>query len=310
METAYFGSSEYSSQILEALCREGVEIPLVITKKPKEKGRGREKRPTPVGKTARKLSLNYMERDNPNRAEVYHGIKESGVDNFLLASYGAILGSKLLSTVKYPLNIHPSLLPRYRGCAPVRRALFEGEEKTGVSIFLMNERLDAGDIVIKEETEILPEETATELKERLSKISVPLAVKILKKIEKEEELKATPQNDDKATYAPRIEKEEMEINWTESAGKVTGKIRGLGLEPGAYSYFRCRRVKILRAVESSGLNDDFSPGETVRCDDELIIKTGKGSVKVLEVKVEGKKKSNARPFINGYHVKKGEIWGK
>lgn len=306
MRIVFFGSSFFSSSILNSLYKKGVEFPLVVTKKPKEKGRGKKKQPTPVGIISRDFSLPLIETDNPNTLETEEAIKKTGVDVLLLASYGAILKDIILSAVKYPLNIHPSLLPKYRGVAPIRRAIMNNEKKTGITIFIMNEEIDAGEIVIKKELDIKKEEVATELEQRLADISVDSVLTILNKIEEGESLELIPQSEKEVIYAQKIKKEELTIDWQENALNVVGKINGLSYKPGAHTYFRDKRLKILRAKAIPESSKNLNPGEVLKVNDKIIVACGEGSIEVTEVQISGKNIMDARSFINGYHIKVGE----
>ncbi len=309
MRVVFFGSSLFSSSILNSLYKEGVQFPLVVTKKPKEKGRGKKELPTPVGKIARESTLPLIEIDNPNTVEMGVAIKKTGVDVLLLAAYGAILKENILSAVTYPLNIHPSLLPKYRGVAPIRRAIMHGESKTGVTIFIMNKEIDTGEIVIKKELDIGQDEVATELEQRLANFSVELALDVLKEIEKGKPLALTQQNEGVALYAPKIRKEELQINWVENAGKVAGKIKGLSYKPGAYTYFRGERLKILRALAIPEKPTGSNPGEIFKVGDKIAVACEEGSVEVSQIQLSGKKMMDARSFVNGYHINVGEKLG-
>ncbi len=309
MRVVFFGSSCFSSRILTSIYKEGVEFPLVITKKPKGKGRGRKNQPTPVGIISNRFALPLIEIDNPNTVEVENAIKKTGVDVLLLASYGAILKNIILKTVKYPLNIHPSLLPKYRGVAPIKRAIMNNETKTGITVFIMNEKIDAGEIVHKEEIDIEQNEVASELEQRLADISVEIILPILKKIESGELLHLTKQDADKAIYASKILKEEHKINWKEDAFKLSGKINGLSYSPGAFTFFRGKRLKILRARPMPENIKAKTHGEIIDIGNEIIVSCVNGAIGVSEIQVQGKKVMDARSFINGYHIKVGEKLG-
>ncbi|MEO0293346.1 MAG: methionyl-tRNA formyltransferase [candidate division WOR-3 bacterium] len=309
MKVIFFGSSSFSTIILEALISEGIEVPLVVTKAPKEKGRGRKKTPTPVGVFARDLSLNLIETDNPNSSWVENMIKDTKVDTFVLASYGAILKENIIKIARYPLNIHPSLLPKYRGAAPVARALMNGEKKTGFTIFLMNPEVDKGEIVMAKEVPIEPLEVRSELETRLFKEAREPILYILKEIERGVKLKTYLQNESEASYAPKIKKEECKIDWREKAVLVEGKVRGLSYTPGAFCIFRGKSLKLLRAKSLEGYKNDFSPGEIIEAKRGIIVKCGEGAIEVLELQLQGRNKMDAISFINGYHIKSGERLG-
>lgn len=309
MRVVFFGSSSFSSRILNSIYKEGIEFPLVVTKKPKEKGRGRRKQPTPVGVISRKFSLPLIEIDNPNTVEVEDAIRKTGVDVLLLASYGTILKNIILETVKYPLNIHPSLLPEYRGVAPIKRAIMNNETKTGITVFVMDEKIDAGGIILKKEIDIKQNEVASELEGRLADISAEIIMPVLKKIENGESLNLANQEEAKAIYAPKILKEELEIDWKDCALKVAGKINGLSYNPGAFTFFRGKRLKILRARPLGKSSKNQIHGEVIDIGDEIIVSCGDKAIGVSEIQVPGKKIMDACSFINGYHIKVGEKFG-
>jgi methionyl-tRNA formyltransferase len=309
MKVVFFGSSYLSTIILSALVNSDIEVPLVVTKAPKKKGRGKKESSTPVGKMAMDLSLNFIEKDNPNSADVENKIKETGVNTFILASYGAILKENILKIAEYPLNIHPSLLPRYRGAAPVTRALMNCEKKTGVTIFLMGTEVDTGDILRMKEVPIKPLEVRTELEERLFDEAVEPALSVLSDIEKGIKIQSFSQDSSKASYAPKIKKEECRINWKETSSVVEGKIRGLSYKPGAFCIFKEQKLKLLRAVQLRDFKNMGSPGEIIEAKNNLVVKCGEGVIEIIEVQLQDRKKIDAKSFINGHHMKTGEILG-
>jgi methionyl-tRNA formyltransferase len=307
MKVVFFGSSQPSNIILNALVNAGIEIPLVITKAPKRRGRGKKESSTPVGKMARALSLNFIEEDNPNSQEAEKKIKKTGVNTFILASYGAILKENIIDIAEYPLNIHPSLLPKYRGASPVARALMNCEKKTGITIFLMSNDVDTGNIVRRKEIPIKPFEVRTELEERLFNEAVEPAISILRDIENGIEIHSLSQDDSKASYAPKIKKEECIINWKETSSAIEGKIRGLSYKPGAFCIFKGLKLKVLRALHLRDSKNIGSPGEIIEAKNNLVVKCGEGVIEIMEVQLQDRKKMNSKSFINGHHIKTGEI---
>jgi len=306
MKIVFFGSSGLSTIILNSLVSAGIEIPLVITKEPKRKGRGKSESPTPIGETARKLALNLIETDDPNSNFVAEKIKETGTDTFILASYGAILKENILGIAKFPLNIHPSILPKYRGPSPVARALMNGEKKTGITIFWVGKGVDTGDIVRVKEIPILPSEVKTELEERLFIEAVEPILSVLTDIEERKMLQKLTQDDSKSSYAPKIKKEECEINWGKTAPEIEGKIRGLSYHPGAFCIFREKKLKIFRATKLTDVNVTNPPGKILKADEYITVKCGEGALEIKEVQLQSRSIMNAKSFINGYHIKPGE----
>ena len=309
MKVIFFGSSNLSAIILDALISGGVEVPLVITKAPKKKGRGKSESATPLGEAAKDLSLNLIEEDDPNSVFVEEEIRKTNVDTFVLASYGAILKDNILSIAKYPLNIHPSILPKYRGASPVARALMNGEKKTGITIFVMGVGVDTGDIIRIKEVPILPLEVCTELEERLFKEATQPILSVLMDIEEGKEIQKLSQDNSKASYASKIIKEECRVDWSKTSSEISGKVRGLSYHPGAFCTFRNKKLKILRAVGLADIQDMGCPGEVMDTRENIIVKCGEGAVGIREVQLQSRNKIDAKSFINGYHIKAGEILG-
>ncbi len=307
MKIVFFGSSHLSTIILNSLVSAGIEIPLVITKAPKKKGRGKKESSTPVGKTAMDLSLDLIEEDNPNSILVEEKIRETNVNTFILASYGAILKENILKISKYPLNIHPSILPKYRGATPVARALMNEEKKTGITIFLMGTGVDTGNIVRIKEVPILPFEVRTELEERLFKEALEPVLSVLKDIDKGKEIQSLSQDNSKSSYAPKIEKEECRINWKKKSSEIEGKIRGLSYKPGAFCIFRSKKLKILRSIQFADAQNIGRPGEVIDIQKNITVKCGEGAVEIREIQLQGRNIMDGKSFINGYHIKTGEI---
>lgn len=307
MKIAFFGSSEYSRIILKALYDAKKEIELVVTKPPKKKGRGRKLLPTPVEEFGESVGLDVFgyEGEDSIRSLTMR-MKRRKINTIVLAGFGEILPAKVLDAVDYPLNIHPSLLPLYRGAAPIQRAIMNGEEKTGVTVFWMNEKMDAGDIILQRETEIYPFEVYTELERRLALLGAEVVLEVLQLIEAGEELPRTPQDEEKVTFAPKIKKEERPIDWNNPPVRIVNKIRALAYEPGAYATFRNERLKIYRAVALKGAST--TPGKIVSLRGGYILVSANGGlVGIKEVHPEGRRKMDAQSFINGYRVKVGEI---
>ena len=307
MKTLFFGSSLFSKGVLEILWKNNIEITGVVTRKRKPKGRGKIKMPTPVSIFCREQKIDVYEVENLNSREFEDWIMEKKPEIFVLASFGKIIPKKILDMVKLPLNIHPSLLPEYRGASPIRSALMNNEQTTGITIFRMIEKMDAGDIIHQCPVKILPDEVATELEQRLAKIGGEEFVKIYNKLGKGEKIRFIPQDESVATYTHKIEKKDLQIQWDEECTKITGKIRALAMDPGAYTFFRDKRLKILRA--SFVLNNNGAPGEIINFSKEgIAVGCKNGAIMIKLLKIEGKKAITALDFINGYRIKKGEFF--
>jgi len=230
------------------------------------------------------------------------------VDIFVVVDYGQILGKEILQIPKkYCINLHPSLLPKYRGAAPVQRAVLAGENKTGNTIIVMNERMDAGDIIAQSETKIDKKEDAAELSRRLSDEGADLIIKTLEKIASgKENLRA--QNEKVATYAPKLRKEEGKINWSNSAEVISRKIKGLKPWPVAFTYLDGKMLKILEAEVVEAEDKSLAPG-TVCSDKSFLVRGGDKNIQITLLQIEGKKIMPAEEFLKGRNLKIGKMLG-
>jgi len=286
---AFFGTTEYSLKILEKLI--GVhDVCAIFTKEP-----------SPVFNFAREKNLKFF-TGNPNSPTAYTFLKVLRPHLGIVAAYGYIISKEVLRTTGIGfIGVHPSLLPKYRGPAPIQWALLNGEKKTGITTFWMTEKVDAGNILMQREVEIKDGETYGELVIRLGELSGDLLLETLDNLR---ELDAgIPQDEKEATYAPKIEKAMCRINWQEDAEKITNKIRAFSPKPGAFCFFRGKRIIILKAKVE---NKDLKPGEILKDKKHLIVGAGKGSIEILELKPEGKKIMTGLDFLNGYRIKEGE----
>lgn len=297
MDVVFVGTSEFGIPALKALV-EKHNVKLVISQPDRPKGRGRKLLPTPIKEEALKLGLEVLQ---PERIKEIHPLlSQMDFDVMVVVSYGQIIPKEILEIPKVgPLNIHPSLLPKYRGAAPIQRAIMNGEKKTGTTIMWMNERLDAGDIFLQKEVEIDPDEIYGELHDRLSLISAKLLLEALEKIERGEIVRI-PQKDEEATYAKPISKEETVIDWSRPATEVHNKVRALSPKPGTWCTISGARYKIYRTALSSGQG---TPGEVLEKDIKkgiLKIACGEGAVNIMEIQPEGKRVMNTSDFLRGY----------
>lgn len=301
MRLLFFATGEFALPSLDRLKREGFDIKTVISAPGKPKGRGLKPVPSPISIKAKELGLPLIETPQPNSEASIQKFKECEPDYGIVIDYRFILKTPLLSIFKYGcIGVHPSLLPLYRGAAPIQRSIMEGATKTGVSIFLMDEGIDSGPILLQKETEIKPEESFGELKARLSFIGAELLCDTLKRIRS---LKPIPQDDTKATYAYKIQKEERLIDWGKPAKDIVNLIRALSPIPSAYTRFRGKRVEIYQARERE---IEVSPGLIISKSRSLVIGALKGGVEVIRLKVEGKSVISGGDFINGYSPRQEE----
>ncbi|MEO0087052.1 MAG: methionyl-tRNA formyltransferase [candidate division WOR-3 bacterium] len=310
MRIIFFGSDDLGIPGLEALLENNYEVIGIITSPDKPKGRGLKVLPNPIKEKAEKLFLKIFQPVDPNDREFITLLKELKPDLGVLISYGKILKKELIEIFeKGIINIHFSLLPKYRGAAPIQRALMNGEKETGLSAFLLNEKLDAGPIICQEKIEIKEEDNYGSLKEKLKELSKNFLIKAIKKYLNNEPV--IYQDDKLATYAPKIKKEERKINWEKGKEDIFNQIRALSPIPGAYTFFRNEQLIILKSeISLKEVNDlPLLPcGGILILNKGLYVKCGNSFLRIKELKPSGKKIISDLDFINGYRIKTGDAF--
>lgn len=305
MRLAFFGTSEFAVPALRALAGSAHAVELVVAAPPQPSGRGRKLVPSPVEKEARALGLSVATPKDPNDPAFVAEVKPRSLEAAVLAAYGYILKAPLLAAPANGfLNIHPSLLPKYRGAAPIQRAILAGEQETGVTVIVLSEQVDAGDIIEQESVPVGPDETAGELSRRLADAGARLMLDALTRFGKGTPAR-TPQDPQHATRAPKIAKSERNIDWRDSAEGIHNRIRALSPEPGAVTGFRQRRIVLLRSRIHS-TPDGGEPGQLLVRHPGLVVATGSGAVEIVELKPEGKRAQTGQDFRNGLRPVAGE----
>jgi methionyl-tRNA formyltransferase len=297
---AFLGTPNFAVPILKSIHQSNYKISCVFSQPPRKSNRGHKLNKSPIHLLAEELGIEIKTPENIEK-EIYY-IKSLNLDLAIVVAYGQILSKDILSLSKNGfINIHASLLPKWRGAAPIQRSLINMDKITGLSIMKINPKLDEGPVCNKYPLDILENENAEGLAERLSNLA---AEKILTNIENILQQKANFEEQDSsmATYAKKIEKIESKINWNNGADEILAKINGLYPQPGAWFGFENNRHKILRATLSK---TTMRPGEII--DDELTISCGDKSIKVTEIQREGKKPQKTRDFLLGSKLKKGII---
>ena len=297
----FMGTSFFAVPILKSLYQNGYPVSLVYTQPPQKSNRGYKIQKSPVQFLSETLNLEFRTPHTlKNNQEEKNFLKKLNIDLGIVVAYGQIIPKEILELSKYGfINIHASLLPKWRGAAPIQRSIMAGELETGISIMKINENLDSGPICNKYPIKILDNENNEELTNRLSKLA---AEKLLDNIDNifENKVKFKEQQHDKATYAKKIKKSEGKIFWTDSAERIIGKINGLYPTPGAWFLYNGARYKILKAELS---NAKGNPGKILS--ENFEIGCGKNSIKVLEIQREGKKIQKINEFMLGTQIKKG-----
>ena len=297
----FMGTPLFAVPILKSLYQNGYPISVVFTQPEKKSKRGMSINRTPIQSLSETLNLEFRTPSTlKNNKEEYDYFKNLNADLAIVVAYGNLIPKEILSlTKKGFINIHASLLPQWRGAAPISRSIMNLDEQTGISIMKITEKLDTGPVCNSYKLDILENENVESLSERLSLLA---AEKILENIDNIFEGKAIFKEQDhfKATYAKKIDKSEGKISWDDSAKKIIGKINGLYPFPGAYFLYKGERYKILKAELSNTKGD-----QGVILNDNFEIGCAKDSIKVLEIQREGKKAQKIKEFLLGTQIKKG-----
>jgi methionyl-tRNA formyltransferase len=297
----FMGTSYFAVPILKSLYQNGYPISVVYTQPPKKSNRGQKLNKSQINLFSENISLDVRTPQtlkNNNEEELY--LRELKPDLIVVVSYGQIIPKNLLNIPKYGfLNIHASLLPKWRGAAPIQRSIMNLDKETGISIMKINENLDEGPVCNQYSIKISEKMNSEELSEKLSQLASEKILDILDNIY-DGNIKFIDQEHSKATYAKKIQKVEGKINWDENADKIIGKINGLYPFPGAFFLFNGERYKILKAEKS---HTKGKAGDIINEDFEICC--GEGSVKVLTIQREGKRVQQINEFLLGTQIKKG-----
>ena len=304
LKIVFFGTAAIGIPLLRR-CDSLWEVAGVITAPDKPRGRGKRVKPSPVKEAGLELGLEVYEPSDVNSPESIQWCKERNPDAFVLFAYGQILSGELLGVPRWALNVHPSLLPGYRGAAPLQRAIMAGDTRTGITVIQMEPKVDAGGILLQEPIPIEPEDSYGDLAAHVSRAAPFLVEKALMGLV-EGSLVPKPQPAEGITRASRIKKEERIIDWEEPVSKVHNLIRALSPQPLAFTRFRSKRLEIVRSrigdLEGSG-----KPGTLVSESARLMVQCGVGFLEVITLKPEGKKEMDAVAFVNGYRPASGDI---
>ena len=301
MRIVFMGTPEFSVYPLASLVGNGYEVVAVYTQPDKASGRGLAVEESPVKKAALKLNLPVLQPDNMKSAETRTQLAELRPDAIVVAAFGQILPQPVLEIPPFGcINIHPSLLPRFRGVAPVPAAILNGDEFTGVSIMLMDKGVDTGPVLTRAQIPVLPKDTTGSLMEKLARISAQLLLDILPRWFRKE-IKPQLQNDANATYTKMLAKEAGEIDWRLSAMEIWRRVRAYQPWPGCYTQWQGKQLKLLEAVPLTGENPAV-PGCVVAVKDGSAafgVASGDGILGVIKVQLEGKKVMTAGEFLRG-----------
>ena len=308
MKIIFMGTPDFAVGTLRSLAEAGHEITLVVSQPDKPKGRGHAMVPTPVKVVAEDLGIPVFQPVKIREAKDV--LEKTEADVCVVAAFGQIIPASILHMKKYGcINVHASLLPKYRGAAPIQWAVINGDAVTGVTTMRMDEGLDTGDMILKEEVKIRTDETGGSLFDRLSEVGAKLCVRTMEAIDAGTAT-YTPQDNSQATHTAKIYKGMGSIDWKQGAKEIECLIRGLDPWPSAYTRLGDKMLKIWKAQvvsEESGAE----PGCIVKVEkDHILVQTGKGMLAISELQLEGKKRMPVEAFLNGYEIEEGTYFKK
>ena len=300
----FFGTPEFAAVILKSLIENKFDIAAVVSQSDKKAGRRRETMISPVKKLAIGNKIKIFQPASLRDRKIIRKIREIGADLFIVAAYGKILPKEILEIPKFgAVNIHASLLPKYRGASPVQCAILAGEKETGITLILMNEKMDEGDILMQKKIEIGEDETSNTLLDKLSGLGAKMTVKFISgwiggKI------KPTPQSREKATYCKPIQREDGRIDWNSAAEEIYRRWRAYQPWPGIFSALnlgnRQKRIKLSEVGIFPDIETGKKTGKIIKYNGNIAVQAGKGLVILKKIQLEGKKEVNVEDFVKGY----------
>ncbi|MDQ7094768.1 methionyl-tRNA formyltransferase [Desulfosporosinus sp. PR] len=317
MRIVFMGTPDFAVPSLRALVNHGYEVVGVFTQPDRPAGRGKKLKPSPVKSAAEELNLPIFQPVKLKTAEEIQRLRELSPDCIIVVAYGQLLSKEILDLPPQGcINVHASLLPAYRGAAPIHWALIRGETRTGVTTMQMDEGLDTGDILLTRDVPISEEETMGEVHDKLASLGGDVLIATLRELEKGT-LRSVPQTGE-SNYAPLLKREHEQLNWTSGAVELHRQIRGLNPWPGAFTVFRGENLKVWRSTvfpsEKNQVTEKAAPEDCIPSSgqilavsgDGLLVQTGNGTLWLLEVQPAGKRPMSARDFFNGRHGQLGE----
>jgi methionyl-tRNA formyltransferase len=304
----FMGTPGFAVPSLKILLEQDQAVIGVVTQPDRQKGRGKQPAPPPLKVFAETQRLPILQPERVRSPEFLDLFKQLAPDLVVVVAFGQILPKQMLERPRLGcINVHPSLLPRYRGAAPLNWAIIRGETMAGVTIMQMDEGMDSGDILLQEETAIDDRETVGELHDRLAVRGAQLLMETIRMLEAGV-VRRIPQDPAAATFAPRLRKEDGLIHWEADVRAIVRLIRGLSPSPGAYTFFDGKILRIFQAVEMD-TNTQALPGVVSISESELLVNTANGVVSLLDVQLEGRKRMPVREFLRGCRLKPGDRLG-
>ncbi len=311
MRVVFMGTPDFSVGTLKALAVAGHEIAGVVSQPDKPKGRGKNLQPTPVKEAAMELGLPVYQPKKVRDPEFLEVLKELNPEVIVVVAFGQLIPKSILELAPYGcINVHASLLPKYRGAAPIQWAVIDGEPETGVTIMRMDEGLDTGDMISKVTVPVSADETGGSLFDKLSEAGAKLLVETLPSLEAGTAVFEKQPEESSTAYAGMIKKSMGDLDWNRPAEELERLIRGLNPWPSAYTKLDGKTLKIWKAqvLEEKEEEEKQMPGTILSTDQqEFKVKTGKGILKITELQLEGKKRMDTSSFLRGYHLEGGKV---
>jgi methionyl-tRNA formyltransferase len=313
MRLIFLGTPAFAVPTLEAIVRAGHEVAAVLTQPDRPRGRGQNAAASPIKEAALTLGLTVYQPERVRRPEAVEYLRGLGCEAMVVVGYGQIIPQVVIDLAPLGIiNVHASLLPKYRGAGPIQWAIVHGETRTGVTTMRINAGLDTGDMLLKAETEIGPEENAVELGKRLAGMGADLLVETLDGLARGR-IAPEKQDDAQATLAPLLKKEDGAIDWSESALAIHNRVRGLQPWPGAQTSFRGVPLHLWKTkspTRGSGADQGVRPTARFVSLKPLVVACGDGNLELLEVQLEGRKRISAADFANGQRLTDNDILGE
>jgi methionyl-tRNA formyltransferase len=304
MRAVFLGTPSFAVPTLEKLIA-AHQVIEVVTQPDRPKGRGKVLAAPPVKECARRHGLPVYQPERIRKPEAVEHLRQLAADVMIVVGYGQIIPQSIIDLPRHGiLNVHASLLPKYRGAAPIQWAIVNGETETGVTIMQIDAGLDTGDILLRAHTSIEPDETAVELGERLAVMGAELLIDALARIER---ITPEPQDSSQATYAPILKKEDGRIDWTQPARAIHNRVRGFQPWPGAHSRLRGQSLHIWKSGVAERAAGE--PGRLRHLDRRVWVDCGEGALELIEVQLEGKKRMSAVDFAHGQRLAENETLG-
>jgi len=307
----FMGTPDFAVPTLKTLITQGHSILAVITQPDRPTGRGKKLAAPPVKALALEHRIEVFQPEKASEESFCAQVRAKEPDLLIVVAFGQILRKKLLDIPRWGvINVHGSLLPRFRGAAPIQWTILNDDSKTGLTVMQMDEGMDTGPILFQEEVPVLKDETAGQLYDRLAVMAGDLMVRSLKRMSVSI-VKSIPQDDTRATYAPKIGKELSRVDWREDAARVSARIRAMDPRPGAYTLWQGRDIKLFASTVVGRNRDEGSAGQVLGLREEyLVIGTGRGTVGVRELQYPGKNRLPAREFLRGFSLPEGAVLGQ